>query len=255
VRSQIERSVQIAPPLRPVKPIGINQLRPIIFLSLLLAATLSSAESTCYGTISNGKIDGAVQLPASGANFSAYSDTGVALGRTYLHARAAEAVVATYRELAQSLPDTKFVYGETGWRSGGSFKPHRTHQNGLSVDFFVPVLNREGRSVALPTNITNKFGYDIEFDSQAKFREYKIDFNAIAEHLYSLDIASKKYGAPIKLVIFEPSYMPKLFATKRGAYLKANVKFMQTRAWVRHDEHYHVDFEIACQPMPGNKPK
>jgi penicillin-insensitive murein DD-endopeptidase len=238
-----------------VKPIGINQLRRIIFLSLLFATTSSLAESTCYGTISNGKIDGAVQLPASGANFSAYSDTGVALGRTYVHAQIVEIVVATYRELAQSLPDTKFVYGETGLRSGGSFKPHRTHQNGLSVDFFVPVLNREGRSVALPTNITNKFGYDIEFDSRAKFREYKIDFNAIAEHLYSLDIASKKYGAPIKLVIFEPSYLPKLFATKRGVYLKANMKFMQTRTWIRHDEHYHVDFEKACQSMPRNEPK
>jgi penicillin-insensitive murein DD-endopeptidase len=255
VRSQIEHSARIAPSIRPIKPISINQLRPIIFLSLLFAATSSLAESTCYGTTSNGKIDGAVQLPANSANFSAYSEAGVALGRTYLHAQIVEIVVATYRELAQSLPDTKFVYGETGWRSGGSFKPHRTHQNGLSVDFFVPVLNREGRSVALPTNITNKFGYEIEFDSKAKFREYRIDFNAIAEHLYSLDIASKKYGAPIKLVIFELSYLPRLFTTKRGAYLKANVKFMQTRAWVPHDEHYHVDFEIACQPMPGKKSK
>jgi penicillin-insensitive murein DD-endopeptidase len=213
------------------------------------------AESTCYGTISNGKIDGAAQLPASGANFSAYSDAGFALGRTYVHAQIAEIVVFTYRELAQSIPDTKFVYGETGWKSGGSFKPHRTHQNGLSVDFFVPVLNRERRSVALPTNITKKFGYDIEFDSQAKFREYKIDFDAMAEHLYLLDLVSKKNGAPIKIVIFEPSYLPKLFATKRGAYLKTNVKFMQTRAWVRHDEHYHVDFEMACRPMSKNKHK
>ena len=214
---------------------------------LMLASTPSFAESTCYGTSSNGKIDGAVRLPSSGANFSAYSDVGVTLGRTYVHTQVLEIIVATYRELEQTLPETKFVYGETGWKNGGAFKPHRTHQNGSSVDFFVPVRNGIGDSVKLPTNIANKFGYGVEFNSHAKFRDYAIDFEAIAEHLYVLDIAAKKHKAPIKLVIFDPAFLPKLFATKRGEYLKSNVKFMQTKAWVRHDEHYHVDFSIGCK--------
>jgi penicillin-insensitive murein DD-endopeptidase len=215
-------------------------------LSFLLASTPLFAESICYGTSSNGKIDNAVQLPSSGANFSAYSDMGTALGRTYVHTQVLKIIVAAYHELEQTLPETKFIYGETGWKNGGSFKPHRTHQNGLSVDFFVPVRDGTGRSVALPTNIANKFGYDIEFDLRAKFRDYVIDFDAMGEHLYALDIAAKKLKVPIRLVIFEPAYLPKLFATKRGDYLKSNVKFMQTKAWVRHDEHYHVDFSIGC---------
>jgi penicillin-insensitive murein DD-endopeptidase len=218
-------------------------------LFILLASTPSSAESICYGTSSNGKIDGAVQLPASGANFSAYSDVGITFGRTYVHTQVLEIIVAVYRDLEQTFPDTKFVYGETGWKNGGSFKPHRTHQNGSSVDFFVPVRDGTERSVALPTNIANKFGYGIEFDSRAKFRDYTIDFDAIAEHLYALDIAAKKLKAPIKLVIFEPAFLPKLFATKRGDYLKSNVRFMQTKAWVRHDEHYHVDFSMGCKSV------
>jgi penicillin-insensitive murein DD-endopeptidase len=215
----------------------------------MLASSPSFAESICYGTSANGKIDGAIQLPPSGANFGAYSDVGIALGRTYVHTQVLKIIVAAYRELEQTLPETKFVYGETGWKNGGSFKPHRTHQNGLSVDFFVPVRDGTGRSVALPTNIANKFGYDIEFDSHAKFRDYAIDFEAIGEHLYALDIAAKKLKAPIKLVIFEPAYLPKLFATKRGDYLKSNVKFMQSPAWVRHDEHYHIDFLIGCKSI------
>ncbi|MCA3053773.1 MAG: replication initiation protein, partial [Rhodocyclaceae bacterium] len=94
-----------------------------------------------------------------------------------------------------------------------------------------------------------KFGYDIEFDAKGKFGEYTIDFEAIAEHLHQLDLAAKKLNAPIKLVILDPPYLPKLFATKRGEYVKANIKFMERKAWVRHDEHYHIDFAVACKPL------
>ena len=40
---------------------------------LLLTATTSFAQSTYYGTVAKGKIEGASQLPAGGKNFSAYS--------------------------------------------------------------------------------------------------------------------------------------------------------------------------------------
>jgi penicillin-insensitive murein endopeptidase len=232
--------------------VTIDRVRhPRRYLACLLLITCTStyAESICYGTTSKGKIEGSVQLPREGTNFSSYSDAGVTLGRTYVHAKVAEVVAIAYRELAKSHPDVRFVYGETGWKSGGSFKPHRTHQNGLSVDFFVPVRDAAGRSVPLPTNITNKFGYDIEFDAKGKFGEYTIDFEAIAEHLYQLDQAAKKLNAPIKIVILDPPYLPKLFATKRGEYAKANIKFMERKAWVRHDDHYHIDFAVPCKPL------
>lgn len=50
----------------------------------------------------------------------------------------------------------------------------------------------------------------------------------------------------IALVIFDRAYLPKLFATKRGPWLKTLLTFMQSKPWVRHDEHYHVDFSIRC---------
>ena len=31
------------------------------------------------------------------------------------------------------------------------------------------------------------------------------------------------------------------------AYLKDNIQFSKRRSWVRHDEHYHVDFAIPCK--------
>ena len=112
----------------------------------------------------------------------------------------------------------------------------------------VPVLDASGHSVPLPTRVANKFGYGIDFDSKGNYEGYAIDFEAIAEHLYQLDVAARARNAGIALAIFDPPYLPGLFATRRGEYLKANIKFMKGKAWIRHDEHYHLDFAIPCRP-------
>jgi len=170
-----------------------------------------------------------VVLPASGANFSAYSNAGHLIGRTHVHSTVKDVVVDAYKGLEKAAPGKIFVYGETGWKSGGRIRPHRTHQNGLSVDFMVPVLDRTGRSVPLPTS--------------------EIDFAAVAEHLYQLEAAARRRGIGIALVIFDTGYLPRLFATARGPYLQQNLKFMKGKPWVRHDEHYHVDFAVRCKPL------
>ena len=210
-----------------------------------------ATESQCFGTVGNGHIEGSVRLPASGSNFSAYSTVGVAAGRTHVHSKVAEIIGASYTALALSNPDVAYVYGETGWPTGGRIRPHRTHQNGLSVDFFVPVRDESGQSVPLPTDITNRFGYDIEFNSSGRNAAYVIDFPAMAEHLYQLHVSALAGGAGIALVIFDPPFIPKLFATARGPYLQQNLTFMKRRAWVRHDEHYHVDFTVPCKANEG----
>ena len=225
----------------------------LIALSVGILAGAHAAESTCFGTVNNGRIENSVQLPSKGKNFTAYSSLGVALGRTYVHSKVSEIVLAAYGALEKTATDKVFVYGETGWSSGGRFRPHRSHKNGLSVDFFVPIVDTTGRSVPLPTDVSKKFGYGIDFDANAnaKYKSFTIDFEAIAEHLYQLDVAAKARGAGIALVIFDPPYLPKLFATKRGAYLKSNINFMKGNAWIRHDEHYHVDFSVSCKPLEG----
>jgi penicillin-insensitive murein endopeptidase len=188
-------------------------------------------------------------LPRAGKNFSAYSVVGVALGRTYVHAKVADIVLAAYHALERSAQGKTFIYGETGWSAGGRIRPHRTHRNGLSVDFMVPVIDDSGRTAVLPAGAGNRFGYDIDFDADAKYENLSIDFDAIAEHLYQLDLAAKARGAGIALVIFDPPYLPRLLRTPRGAHLRANIHFLQGRAWIRHDEHYHVDFATACNPL------
>lgn len=222
----------------------MRSILPIVWL--LLCAPGLAAESTCYGTVANGALRGGVALPTVGVNFQSYSRLAISLGRTHVHSRVATVVTEAYAAAATTMPEVTFVYGETGWPDGGRFQPHKTHQNGLSVDFFVPVRDAEGRSVPIPTSPFTRFGYDLEFDRQARLGEYRIDFEAIAEHLYQLDRAARRHGAPIALVIFDLQYLPPLLATRRGPSLR-RLPFLRRQAWVRHDEHYHVDFAVPCR--------
>lgn len=203
----------------------------------------------CYGTTQKGSLENGVQLPTEGRNFQAYSWLGCQMGRTYVHGKVRDVIVAAYKSLEKTTPEKRYVYGETGWASGGRFRPHKTHQNGLSVDFMVPVIDESGKSIPLPCSMFNKFGYGIEFDSSGKYGVYRIDFEAMAEHLYQIHKAASSQGVGISIVIFDPRLQSFLFNTKRGPYLKQQVSFSKKPSWVRHDEHYHIDFSVHCKPL------
>ncbi len=226
--------------------------RRCLYVLMGMAFMLPShaAQSTCYGTTAKGALSDGVPLPASGPNFSAYTALGRQLGRTFVHAKVEKIVTAAYTQLQSTAPGKVFVYGETGFAKGGAFAPHRSHQNGLSVDFMVPVVNKAGKSVPLPAHALNKFGYAIEFDQAGRFEDLTIDFEAVAEHLYQLHLAAVQAGVGVDLVIFDLPYLDKLFATRRGPAIQAVLSFMKKPPWIRHDEHYHVDFKIACERLP-----
>ncbi len=222
----------------------------LLLISLLLAAVPVQA-STCYGRVGAGSIAGAVALPASGANFEAYSSLGVRMRRTHVHARVHEVMLDAYAALARSAPGKRFVYGETGLEHGGRMRPHKTHQNGLSVDFMVPVVDGNGKSVPLPSSPLNKFGYGLEFDAQGRAGELRIDFEALAAHLVALREAAQRNQVGIALVILDPPLMAALMKTAQGKKLRG-LPFMKGKPWIRHDEHYHVDFAVPCKPAAGD---
>ncbi len=207
----------------------------------------TAAESRCYGTPANGSLEDGCQLPYEGSNFRAYSRLGSALGRTYVHCRVAEVVLAAYENLAARHPELVFVYGETGWASGGSFRPHKTHQNGLSVDFLVPVTGASGGPAALPTHALNKYGYGLEFDTRGKCGELTIDFEAVGAHLLALRRAADARGVGIARVILAPDLQPLLKRTRAWPALEGWLPLSERPAWVRHDDHYHVDFDVPCR--------
>ena len=211
----------------------------------ILIAFESDAPSVSRGTTSDGSIENARRLPTSGPNFTTYSRFGSLIGRTCVHDKVKATVLDAYSRLAGELPLRAFVYGETGWPHGGGFWPHKTHENGLSVDFMVPVNNAEGKPAILPTNISNKFGYAEEFDSAGRTKSYTIDFEAMAAHLRAIQASAMEHGVSIKVVIFDTELQKRLFACKEGQGLDGLLKFSTKPAWVRHDEHYHVDFSVA----------
>jgi penicillin-insensitive murein endopeptidase len=225
----------------------------LLFVSVCFGNTLarrveSDAPSRSHGTPADGRLDNGKRLPDAGPNFVAYSLVGTALGRNAVHGQVRGAVIDAYATLAGSHPELRFVYGETGWPQGGPFPPHRTHQNGLSVDFMVPVRDGAGAVVLLPTGPAVKYGYAHEFDADGRAGELRIDAAAITAHLLALDAAARRHGLRIERVIYEPALQPALFAAPGGPELRKRVPFMAHSAWVRHDEHYHVDFRLARGP-------
>lgn len=219
----------------------------LLFLWPLNAS--SADESKCYGASDNGRLESGWQLPAAGNNFSAYSSVGVLAGRNYVHSKVSRAVVDAYAIMEKQDPTKVFVYGESGFREGGKFSPHKTHQNGLSVDFFVPVVNSSGQSVALPASVFNKFGYGIEFVGTGQYRNLRIDYPAMAKHLLALKQAANRHGVKITRVIFDNELQKQLFKPPEAASLRTELAFSTKKPWVRHDEHYHVDFMVPCTPI------
>lgn len=227
--------------------------------SLLLLIALAGAAAHAYFAIDNGKpsvchgastggwLENAKRPPYWGANYQAYHIAGFLAGRTFMHGAVRDAVVDAYAMLAKSDPELRFVYAESGWPWGGSFRPHRTHANGTSVDFMVPLRNAKGEPVDMPASLFNMLGYSIRFDDRGRGEGMNIDFDATAKHLLALDAAAKAHGIRIERVILEPPLKRLLFASPSGQTLAGRVHFMERSAWFRHDQHYHVDFAVDCK--------
>lgn len=204
----------------------------------------SDTPSVSHGSASEGWLEHGKRLPSAGENFRAYSRLGAFLGRNAVHGRVRDALLDAYDVLAEhpETVDLQFVYGETGWPSGGRFRPHKTHRNGLSVDFMTPVVDESERSVPLPTSAFNLWGYREEFDAEGRVGDLRIDDRALGLHLLALDHAARANRLRIDRVIYDPQLQPALFAAVPAVQ---RFRFSERRSWVRHDDHYHVDFGLA----------
>lgn len=196
-----------------------------------------------YGKAGCGRLEGGVALPCKGPGYEAFTSAACALGRNYLHPLVVDTVVDAYTALHAKDDERVWQYGEMGFREGGRLDPHRTHQNGRSADFFVPMVDEQGRPTKLPISPLQKFGYGLELDAHGRLGELRVDFAALGAHLLALEEAGKKHGVRIERVILTPDFHGALFrATPELKRMRA--RFMKREAWVRHDEHYHVDFTL-----------
>ena len=221
----------------------------ILLLMVLVSKDAMAIESICYGTTKNGYLENGVKLPGKGKNFISYGVIPAQAGRTYVHSKVKKVVVDAYNLLLKEQPNKVYKYAETGFKKGGKFKPHKTHRNGLSIDFMVPVIDKQGKSVHLSTNPLNRYGYNIEFNKQGKYKDYQLDYEALGAHIVALHKIARKNGIDLWRVIFDPELQPYLYKTRYGEYIKNNIKIPKKKSWVRHDEHYHVDFVVKCKKL------
>lgn len=198
-----------------------------------------------YGSGGCGRLEGGVKLPCEGNNYEAFSSLACRLGRTWLHPLVAATLTDAYAVLEQEAPGRRWQYGDLGLEEGGRLRPHRTHQSGIAADFFVPVVDAEGRPAEVPIQAHRKFGYALEFDASGALpgTGLRVDFRALAAHLLTLERVGKDHGVVVERVIVTPDFHRALLAAEPRLEAMRG-RFMQQEAWVRHDEHYHVDFGL-----------
>jgi penicillin-insensitive murein endopeptidase len=230
------------------------------FLGLLALAFLvlafpeltheNKGKSKVSGTVANGQLTNAWLLPYRGKNFKYFSPLSYyVLDRAYVDSRVHAAVTAAYTELAEHYPNRYWRVMECSRKEGGRMWPHRTHRNGMSVDFMVP-KQRNGK----PTYWLDRLGvwhYGLQFDDAGKstlLPSTSVDFEALGHHLLALDDAARKSGLYLKKVILKIELKDDFFASESGKSLKARgvyfARSLSDRVNNLHDDHYHVDFAV-----------
>ncbi|WP_343604206.1 hypothetical protein [Fluviicola sp.] len=206
--------------------------------------------SISSGTVSNGSLKNGRLFPFKGTNFIYFDSTSYLDKHAFVHQKVYETVLKTYERFEQIEPSFEFGLMECSKENGGKIWPHRTHQNGLSVDFMSPMLKN-----GVSTMDFNRLGlphYLMDFNENGVYTEdssYAIDFNLIAHHLLVLNEEAKKHGLKINKVILKIALKDELFATEYGQKLKTSGIYFATQLSdlidSLHDDHYHVDFTIA----------
>lgn len=209
-----------------------------------------TGDSEASGTVSNGSLKNGRIFPFKGPNFVYFDTTSYLDKRAFVHEKVHQTVLATYHQFESLLPGFEFGLMECSNEHGGKIWPHRTHQNGLSVDFMSPLLKNGVSSTDF--NTIGVPHYLMDFDKNGIYLDdptYSIDFNLMARHLLELHKQAQKNGLKIEKVILKIALKDNLFATEYGKQLKASGIYFATNLSelidCLHDDHYHVDFEIA----------
>ncbi|MFK7787027.1 MAG: penicillin-insensitive murein endopeptidase [Crocinitomicaceae bacterium] len=205
--------------------------------------------SMSIGSVGNGKLKNGRIVPFSGDNFHYFDTTSYLANRGFTHETVLKTVLETYDALDSLLPGRHFCIMECSHQHGGKLMPHRTHQNGLSVDFMMPKLKDSQPYYGLDD--LGAEHYMLTFDENGKYVKdpsIELDFNTIALHILELQSAAKKNGMSIEKVIIKTELKDELYGTKHGKTLKQSgiyiTRNLSPLINALHDEHFHVDFRM-----------
>jgi len=204
--------------------------------------------SKSNGTVGNGSLTNGKLFPFNGTNFHYFDSTSYLSDRAFVNDKVKLAVLETYTEMKNELPDQEFCIMECSNKTGGKIFPHRTHQNGLSVDFMMPLIQDQKPYYGLDS-IGQKH-YLLVFDDSGKYLDNKnisVNFDLVAKHILILNQQAIKHKLRISKVIIKVEFKDELFSTPNGQKLKNSTIYItkQLDPLINslHDDHYHVDFE------------
>ena len=204
--------------------------------------------SQVIGTVSKGKLAHGKLAPFYGENFSYFDSRSYLSHRAFTSDNVLSAILASYKDMESIADKRHFYLMELSNKEGGQIYPHRTHQNGLSADFMMPMLKENAPYIGLDTLGIDH--YWLKFNNKGEYSEdesIKVDFELIAKHILNLEKNARKNGLKISKVIIKIEFKDELFSSAAGKKLKnSGIYVVQNLSKLIndiHDDHYHIDFK------------
>lgn len=230
----------------------MNMYKILVILFVLLSSCGSvpkgTGTSSSGGSVSNGTLENGRRFLYKGENYRYFSPLSYALfNRAWVHSKVLDITTAAYAECEETCPGRKFMIMECSKKKGERPWPHRTHQNGTSIDFATPLI-RKGK-IYKADHVLGIYHYLMKFKDDGHrvvMKNVSIDFETMGKHILALDKAARKNGMYVKKVIFKLDLKDEFYKTKsgkkvkkKGIYFARNLPNLIDKV---HDDHYHIDF-------------
>ena len=205
-------------------------------------------KSISIGKVNEGKIINACLLPFTGENFSYFSKESYLAKRAFIHCEIKKILITSFILLKEQIPDRRFYIMEASKEEGGKISPHRTHQNGTSIDLMVPLKKDNIPYIELDTIGIDH--YLLQFTNKGEYSEnysIQIDFDALAQEILAIQTTAVKNGWKIDKVILKTELQSLLFKSKyKNELMDSGIYFTKKLENIindLHDDHIHIDFK------------
>jgi penicillin-insensitive murein endopeptidase len=229
-------------------------MKLILFILILVLFSCSpkrikgSGNSVSKGSVKQGSLENGRRFPKKGDNYKYFSKVTYFInGRAWVHSKVCSSVLEAYDACKQSMPNRNFMIMECSLKKGGKMLPHRTHQNGTSIDFAVPL--KKNNKPYHGDQWKGIWHYGMRFNENGECKGNKkvsIDFEDMAKHILELEKAARKRKMYIKKVLLKINLKDEFFKTPSGVKVKKKkiyfAKYLPPFIDNVHDDHYHIDF-------------